>query len=133
MHTRDYKYLDIFYTGNTIHFKVGETYKVPHICILYLATKKHIIRPMTYGTHGRCIHLKFVAGGPSPHDSPRCWAPITSTLLPNAWTCTDPLPGPADLNETRLLGTTPTDGLDIDETIDATKIIRFHTVFMKIQ
>ena len=39
----------------------------------------------------------------------------------------------ADLNETRLLGTTPTDGLDIDETIDATKIIRFHMVFMKIQ
>ena len=28
----------------------------------------------------------------SLHDSPRCWAPITSTLLPNAWTCTDPLP-----------------------------------------
>lgn len=123
-------------------FFVGETYlqSTTHVSASYLATKKCIIRPirpMTFGTYGRCMvvvytwilrkipswftkmlgahDLNFAAKRMDLHRSV-AWRPA------------------ADLNWNKAVRHhTLQMGLDIDETIDATKIIRFHTLFMKIQ
>lgn len=91
-------------TWSTFFLLEKLTYKVhTHVSAAYLqpCNKKMYNQTydlcMTYGTYGTYYTPEFSPR--SLHDSPRCSAPMTSTLLPNAWTCTDPLPGPAaDLN-----------------------------------
>ena len=88
VHPCDCKYLDIIYIYT--QYMIYSTVKLEK-----LTKYKHLhtlttMYNQTNQTYGLCIHLNIVP------IKPRCWAPIASTLLPNAWTCTAPLPGKTD-------------------------------------